>query len=493
MNNDPLEIIDEYLGSESPQLRRNAMTALAVLKTPQAVNRLFEAALNDADASVRARAEEELLSLDEQYLPLLADAFHVRLSDKNKRLQTYALLGRLRSRGSRLSVKTLTWLQSFYFELKLFSYIYPQRGWAFYLRSCMPAFKGGVYGAIAYSAFFGFLWYSITKQMFSATLFGKLLSFGFIAPIILVPFITVRASAVVLYPNRFPGVLVELIWAGLGGLIMVLFYGIDKPGAAPILPAMIAIRMGCLLSQGVGLNYVPKHFVQTMTGIIAGTLVFMAIAFVELFQDNNFTLETDTDTYSTWLIYIAAIIPGAANSYAVIDKASDGLTQCGILPKLASYCLFLLFIVFISLAFFPEPPCKSQGENILSISNEEKTVKIEGLPICRTLTVVPGQQAYIEMDQPQQDNLIKLSVVKNSPNKEYIWPDLDKQLKKKTILPMGNYSLIFSDQNSALGFKEINNLNALRILLDHYNNLLRRGDMSIKPINVNIIFEKNLN
>jgi len=162
MNNNPLEIIIEFLNSETPQLRRNAMTALANLHDSEAVKYMVQTALTDKDESVRARAEDELANLDEQSLTMLSKDFITRLGDKSESLPAYALLGRLRSRGLQLKLESLNWLRTLYLEFGLFKYVYPKRGWAFYFRSFMPAIKAGLMASVVYIIFFALLHYCIT-------------------------------------------------------------------------------------------------------------------------------------------------------------------------------------------------------------------------------------------------------------------------------------------------------------------------------------------
>src|SRR3712207_3033598 len=99
MSRDPLSIVDEFLRYPDPQMRKNAVTALALVESEKAIRRLVEIALSDSEPQVRKRAEDEILRLDGQQAEWAVEALGAAMKDSERRLLAYAALGRLRSRG----------------------------------------------------------------------------------------------------------------------------------------------------------------------------------------------------------------------------------------------------------------------------------------------------------------------------------------------------------------------------------------------------------
>lgn len=506
MNNNPLEIIIEFLNSETPQLRRNAMTALASLHDSEAVKYMVQTALTDKDESVRARAEDELANLDEQSLTMLSKDFITRLGDKSESLPAYALLGRLRSRGLQLKLESLNWLRTLYLEFSLFKYVYPNRGWKFYLRSSMPAAKAGLMAAVIYFIFFTLLHYRINwflPQMHSFSSLDTNVSFtdlivgSPIAMALLIPLATFRAMALDLYTDRVKGALIESLWAGLAGLL--LGATVSSGFAIAVLLTMVAVRMGCISAHGVEFDYVPKHFAQALAGTLAGTLVLLAFAVL------NFDKSTDVkfDYYES-TNYLVAFIPAAANSYATMDIAHvNALSRNTLLPRLIAYGLPILFAIFIGVAYFPESSCIVTEKTIQASAafTDPVEVDISRAPYCRSLVVGAEQQAVITVPVEEVTHY-GIRILKGSEY-DVSTVDLPVELKadpsinskvdsnsknKITVSTPGQYMLIFSRKDSGLLHKQINSKNALLILFDHYSNLLRHGKNAIQSVKMNIVF-----
>ena len=511
MNNKPLEIIDEFLNSESPQLRRNAITALASLHNVEAIKRMMQSALEDKDESVRVRAEEELATLDEQSQSILAKEFTVRLEDKSQRFTAYALLGRLRNIGLQLNEVTLNWLITWYLEFRLFKYVYPIKGWRLYLRTCIPTLKAGLFASIGYGLFFVFLQYSITRSLpenlvltsladaklalydswsIFGSIFGFIIGMTILISVWLIPLTTFRSLARDLYPDRLKGALIELFWAGLAGLIIGSMN--SKGVAIPMMLTMIAVRVGCISTHGVEYGYAPKHFAQTLAGTITGTLVLLAFLVHEKVEGTG---GLGLVNYEDFFIYITAIIPAAANSYASIDIAhASALRQNMPMARLIAYGLPMLFAILVGVAFFPEPPCMPTGEIIQASAdhNQPVVVPISQVPYCRNLVVGSEQQANINI-QPQEDSHYGLRVLNKVLTYDASTVDSDGNVKNEIpVLDQGQYTLIFSRKNFGLLHKQMNSKNALPILFGHYNNLYNKlrgqGKSAIQPVNLSIAF-----
>jgi len=496
MNNNPLEIIIEFLNSETPQLRRNAMTALANLHDSEAVKYMVQTALTDKDESVRARAEDELANLDEQSLAMLCKDFTARLKDKSERLPVYALLGRLRAKSLHLKLESLNWLRIFYLEFSLFKYVYPIRGWKFYLRSVMPAVKAALMAAVVYFIFFTLLHYRInwflpqthsfssldTNVNFTDLVVGAPMIFAF-----LIPLATFRVMALDLHVDRFKGALIESLWAGLAGLLLGIM--VSNEFAIALMLVMVAVRIGCISTHGVEFDYVPKHFAQTLAGTLAGSLVLLVFVAFDFDEGSG----VRPKYYEPTLFYIAAFIPGAANSYASIDIAhANALPRNTLLSRLIAYGLPMLFAIFVVVAYLPESRCMEIKENIQASADVKELVKVEisQASYCRSLVVGAEQQAVITIPA-EEASLYGLRVIKESEFdvSTVDSSEVDSNSKSKiTISDPGQYMLIFSRKDSGLLHKQINSKNALLILLDHYSSLLRHGKNAIPPVKMDIAF-----
>jgi len=509
MNNNPLEIIIEFLNSETPQLRRNAMTALANLHDSEAVKYMVQTALTDKDESVRARAEDELANLDEQSLTMLSKDFITRLGDKSESLPAYALLGRLRSRGLQLKLESLNWLRTLYLEFGLFKYVYPKRGWAFYFRSFMPAIKAGLMASVVYIIFFALLHYRINvllPKKFSLSLLETNvelndLIYAGIGMTLLIPLITFRTLALDLYADKYKGALIESIWAALAGLLL----GITVSGGFGIalMFAMVAVRMGCISTHGVEVDYFPKHFVQTLSGAIAGTLVLFTFAWLDFNEDTGKSWNFEECTY-----YLVVFFQ-AANSYATIDIAhAKALPRnTTLLPRLFAYGLPVLFAIIVGAAFLPETRCTVTGEDIQASPNvkESLAMDVSQAPYCQNLVVgadqqvditIPAEEAiryglrvFKETKLAEYDDVSTVGLpVEAAPDQASTSEVPPNSSNKITLSKPGKYLLIFSRKDSGLLHKQINIKNALLILLDHYSGLLRHGKNAIPPVKMDIAF-----
>lgn len=147
MPNNAFYIVEEFLRSNDPQARKNALTALAVMdEDAECIERLGAVAVADADEGVRRRAVEEIVSLPDAALPHATRVLHAGLADEEKGQKAYAALGRLKGLGksvpagiplSPLARLRRAWMMN--------SYLNPVRNMAYVTR----AWKHGLIGAVA--------------------------------------------------------------------------------------------------------------------------------------------------------------------------------------------------------------------------------------------------------------------------------------------------------------------------------------------------------
>src|SRR5437763_4284889 len=96
----PLMIVKEYLQPNEPaQVRKNALTALAVLNVPESWAAITQVALDEPLADVRERAESEIVAVPPDLASQTMEPVIQDLSSPQRQRYAYALLGRLRNRG----------------------------------------------------------------------------------------------------------------------------------------------------------------------------------------------------------------------------------------------------------------------------------------------------------------------------------------------------------------------------------------------------------
>ncbi len=99
-----LALMSEMLQSSDFRVRRNALTALASTRSAAAYGRVIQGALRDDDPEVRDHAENEMLVSGNPPPAGLTNALGDALRTEDLGVPTYALIGRLRSRGLSLEL-----------------------------------------------------------------------------------------------------------------------------------------------------------------------------------------------------------------------------------------------------------------------------------------------------------------------------------------------------------------------------------------------------
>jgi hypothetical protein len=94
-----LAIVEEFLRSSEPQVRRNAVTALATLGTADSLQLLVKTALSDESNKVRTRARLEILSLPDAKATEAAEVLREAIADPARVRDAYRLVGAMRTRG----------------------------------------------------------------------------------------------------------------------------------------------------------------------------------------------------------------------------------------------------------------------------------------------------------------------------------------------------------------------------------------------------------
>lgn len=340
MASDSTVIVEEFLRSGSPQIRKNALTALAVIDDEDSACLIAKTAVEDEDSGVRRRAEEESLSLSGAFLTSMVDVFLTSLSSPEfqKQQRAYAVLGRLKSTGIDLPHPRMAWGNRMRLAGSMNSYLYPVRSLSFRLRSWQPGLLGTLVGLIPFVAFIA----SMTKRSIGSVSVAALppllvLIVGMLTAV----FATQFATPISLQLRPFAATLVELVAAFVPTLLswVVLFVLLGWLGvfrfiyeeevfrAIPVLipfMAMMAafVRLGTILPVG-RLNLMKGQRKNTIIWLIqlgAGTLVGSLLATIPyVLLRLNAPLGADMILIkSSWLALIA-IAFGLATAFAKID------------------------------------------------------------------------------------------------------------------------------------------------------------------------------
>jgi hypothetical protein len=261
MSADPLPIVEEFLQSRDPQLRKNAITALALIASNESIEQLVRVALTDRDDAVRARCEDELVELQSNRTAAF-QLLRAALDNKATRMAAYALLGRLRSRGA--AVDALPFVP-FSLRLRLaFSLreqICPTWSRDFWLRTLAPATVGGIIGL----AFFLLAWISTRGSFPDFPVFASLVVSVLILSMFLAATTSYFMSPFGLQLYRRAATIVDLVSAfclayiGIFVSLLVVEFFVKLPFASEvyrelflIVPLYIAaIRLGTLLAFNI--------------------------------------------------------------------------------------------------------------------------------------------------------------------------------------------------------------------------------------------------
>jgi hypothetical protein len=145
MQRNPFLIAKEYVQPGEPaQVRKNALTALAVLNNPSSLALLADVALADADTEVREQAEAEIALLMPESAAAALQPVLDDLKRRGRRRGAYALLGRLRNRGISFRFPGLPLWTRLRLAGSMRNQLYPKRGVLFHLRTFWGATAGAL-------------------------------------------------------------------------------------------------------------------------------------------------------------------------------------------------------------------------------------------------------------------------------------------------------------------------------------------------------------
>jgi hypothetical protein len=331
MNRNPVLVISEYLLRSEPQVRKNSLTALAMMQDEESLALLVRTALTDPDPGVRAHAEEELAQLTGA--DAVVGMLHRELAspEVDRRQAAYGLLGRLRLRGVPAARPRIPLPRRWRLAASLRS----RAGgfWARLLdgRVLKVGLQAGGLGAILIALF---LWASLDVSLRNG-MFAQLLLIGPLLATAAALVVTRRSIPFGLQYDRLVAALGEICWvwflslvlALLGILVWSRFTGANLSAELYVSMAIlalafplfaVAIRVGTLLALGMTRKTSYNFLLAVAAGAGAGLLTLtLPLALASVPEETAGGLAPFL--HGAWLLLLPSAF-GLAAAFAHIDQ-----------------------------------------------------------------------------------------------------------------------------------------------------------------------------
>jgi hypothetical protein len=325
-----MEIVNDYLHHERPQVRKNAVMALGVIQNEKSVEGLVRMALDDDSAEVRRAAEKELLGLSESSNGIATAVLQSEFEEPKKRKAIYALLGRLRVAGKTFTIAgqgALAWLRC---ARQLFRQTYAVKRLPIQVRrSIIPAMAGCGIGVALFLIFI--MAFTGASTMRGA---GSDLATGYVVGGIFGFFIalaaSLRSTTFDLHYRPGAGAVVEIANAAIPcaaisliiGLIVLIAAKSDLSGSETVrtigllllLPLYVgAVRAGAILSSRLtsirSLDLALESAVGSAAGILCLTMGILLI------------MRGRQDASGYWFVFAPSTV-AVAVTFAALDSAT---------------------------------------------------------------------------------------------------------------------------------------------------------------------------
>jgi hypothetical protein len=339
-----ISIMEEFLRSTDPQVRKNALTALSVTDDQAAAELMAKAALSDEDRGVRKRALEEVALLGGAARPYAVKLFAEALESEDELLQqrAYFVLGQLKSKGVPVSDVRVPRGRRMRLAASVVSRSFLARNWLHRLRGWRYGFWGSLAGVgvfIIYAAD-AFATRGLLEVVALIVAAAAVVCLG----VLLAVFSTQFATSMNLHLSRRHAVFIELItsfvcsivglllfYTFLGGYINSLFRVENEVIFFIFIPLCgllaMSVRLGTIIGLRVGeamgdwkavrLKRLYEVFAGTLAGFFSMSVVFF-IYWINASKNEYMTPEIRVVT-SLWLSSLAIAL-GLANAYAKIDS-----------------------------------------------------------------------------------------------------------------------------------------------------------------------------
>jgi len=360
MKRNPTGIICEYLNRAEPQVRKNALTALAAIGDQDSIERLITAALEDPAPEVRSHAEAEIAKFEGPVAESARDHLHRLLEDKDpkRRATTYALLGRLRVLGFPALRPALSWLKRWRLAASLRSHPSIPRRPFFHGPLLRTSLFAGVAGAILISVY---LIIALKIPLLEADFLIFMLLLGPILSVVIALFAARNSMPAGLQYDGAAANVAETSSLAVRSVIPV-FLGlllasyntlphqensewlvIALFGASCLVLALATVRGGTFLALGVARNSSWKRRLPIAAGTACGFFV-LTLPLVMHHVSAIYSGRAEKFVEALWLCLLPSIL-GLAATLAQIDREPEvpGLTASRPARILTfSLCAFLV-------------------------------------------------------------------------------------------------------------------------------------------------------
>jgi hypothetical protein len=323
MQRNPFLIVKEYLQpSEPAQVRKNALTALAVLEDPDSLALLADVALVETDPEVRDKAEAEIVALPPQSAAAALQPALNDLTRPGREQNAYGLLGRLRNRGIHFKFPGLSLLTRLRLAGSMRNQLYPQRGFMFWFRTFWGVTTGALF---AWALVIVLATGPYDLHMEGTSVVGYLLAGWGIGLIVSIA-ATTHTIPARYHADPTGGALFDMVRAAVLALPLAAWAAFQFKTGVPednhtmplffLVPAgAAAVRTGTLAAFGVLRGGIQNRVLQVAVGGMCGTAVYEwgAIAAGRI---------GDPLYGSSWLL-VMIVSFALAGAYAWIDSRSS--------------------------------------------------------------------------------------------------------------------------------------------------------------------------
>jgi hypothetical protein len=180
MLRDIISIVEEYMRSAEPQLRRNAITALAAINSAESISGLVRVTLSDGDEPVVQHAVAELLKLKEESLARAVGELILALEKPLEQQRAYYILGMLYGAGVKVTLPKQRLSVRLRLDASQRSAHWQARKWKERIRAWKPALYGYLGGMMALvsivSISIGLNWDSFLPALALCAILGALVA-----------------------------------------------------------------------------------------------------------------------------------------------------------------------------------------------------------------------------------------------------------------------------------------------------------------------------
>ncbi len=487
-------VIQEFMTSINPQMRKNAATALAALSSDEGDTLLVGVALRDADDAVRQHAVDTILSAaasrDNPSGPV--NALRRVSGAEVHRQRAYAILGQIRALGIPVGrpnlresfklvrlIASLTTLPDFRVAQRFKWSLLP------------PAALGGLLGTFAFALF---LTSALASPLQKDVLTIVLISCPIVAAALGVV-ATQRTIPIYLHFDPVAGAATGLLrvclWSLGPAVVLGLIFAMSTDnttmpqwleGTIAVCALAVSVRAGTLIAFGISARTLAMRVAQVATGTAFGVLTVTLVTWLSLRLTGGVVGDEDAGAGRVWAMLVPAAV-GLSNAFSSVDLSAPPRTRVAGLPQLAlTYATIALFGGILALSY--RPSLTSKGSRPFDHADlpmapqgqaRKEAVRFDSLPfewpfqaefaqeICvDQFRLAPEQNvdARIQPLKSDPQGILSMAPVRSGKGTDDGRPQVDSVLRMGMQLCLevgqsGNYRVVLSKQKLALSLDDI--------------------------------------